>query len=179
MASSRPVNTSHSTKPAPKDTKNIICFKFGEPGHKSPNCPKGKDMKDESANAANGNNTKKTRSAKNSHPRKTDIAQPALVCSAQAFNLPDPIPTDNPVLTWHNIVFKEDRKQKATEKYVTPNVYDVDEYREYMNVFDRLISIHFDVYTNLDITSNGVTTSFLPFIHDHHMEEDLISLRIW
>jgi hypothetical protein len=39
---------------------------------------------------------------------------------------------------------------------------------------DKFIMVHFNVYTNLDPNTNKVTASFLPYIHDHSMEEDLV-----
>lgn len=138
MASGRPPNSSRPSKHVPRDAKDIICFKYGEPGHKSPDCPKGKGKTGEVANAANGNNSKK-RFTKNSRHRKTDKAQPALVSSSQVIHLP----ADCSLVTWHDIAMEENSREKATEEYMRNNLIKENEYSNYTSVSNKFVSYKF------------------------------------
>jgi len=88
-------NANRSNRPASKDPSVIFCFNCGEPGHKSPVCPKGKggETKENkiktSANIVRNNNNRTNKP----RPRKKDSAQPAIVLFC---------PRCEPTLTYFN-----------------------------------------------------------------------------
>jgi len=148
-------NPHHPIKSTPRDPSKIICFNCGAPGHKSPDCPKGKggEPKDNkvhtSANMARNNNNR----PKKPRPRKKDSAQPAIVCSAHVMPLLKPSSPNSSVahpLSLHDILIEQERHERATEKYPYSTVHDNAASRHHMQLHDKFVTLQFNISTNLD-----------------------------
>jgi hypothetical protein len=173
-------NSHHPIRSTPKDPTKIICFNCGEPGHKSPDCPKGKggETKDNkvntSADMAHNNNNNRP---KKPRPSKKDSAQPAIVCSAHVVRLLEPSSPNSSVahpIYLHDILVEQDKQERVTEEYPYSTVYDNAASRHYMQIHDNFVTLQFDVITNLDQSTAATVPVYLSVVHDHPFEEDLI-----